>query len=168
MTRPGPGFGPLLLTLAAPAALPGLGSLAAPAVGLAAMALGWQLATGRPFPWIPARAHRWLAPRPAFRPWLRRILGPLRFARRCPLPPPPRWVMGAGVAWTGFIMLLPLAFIPLSNAIPAAALALLGGGLHPSRSAWAWAGLGLSGTFTAFLALVADVLLGALGALLRS
>jgi hypothetical protein len=168
VTRPGPGFGPLLLTLAAPAALPGLGSLAAPAVGLAAMALGWQVVAGRTTPWIPERARRWLAPVPALRPWLRRALRPLRAARRFPLPAPPRWVVGAAVAWTGFLMLLPLAFVPLSNAIPAVALGLLGGGLNPTRSAWAWAGLGLSGTFTAFLALAAHLLLAALGALVRS
>lgn len=168
MTRSGPGFGPLLLTLAAPAALPGLGSLAAPAVGLAAMALGWQMATGRKTPWIPERARRWLAPVPALRPWLRRVVRPLRAVRHLPLPPPPRWVVGVAVAWTGFLMLLPLAFLPLSNAIPAVALGLLGGGMNPSRSAWAWAGLGVSGTFTAGLTLAVDLLIAAFGSLLGS
>lgn len=168
MTRPGPGFGPLLMGLAAPAALPGLGSLAAPAVGLAAMALGWQVAAGRVRPWIPERARRWLGPVPALRPLTRRILRFLRGARRLPLPPLPRWLLGATVAWTGFLLLLPLAPVPFSNTLPAFALGLLGGGLHPARSAWAWAGLGLSGAFTTGLALAADLLLSALGALART
>lgn len=162
------GFGPLLMVLAAPAALPGIGSLAAPAVGLAAMALGAQVALGREVPWIPERAHRWLTPGPALRPLARRVLRLLRKVRRVPLPAPPRWLVGATVAWTGFLLLLPLAVLPLSNAVPALALGLLGGGLHPSRGALAWLGLGLSGAFTATLTLLADVLIAALLALFRS
>lgn len=162
------GFGPLLMVLAAPAALPGIGSLAAPAVGLAAMALGAQVASGRERPWIPERARRWLTPGPALRPFLRPLLRRLRGVRRLPMPPLPRWLVGATVAWTGFLLLLPLAVVPLGNALPALALGLLGGGLHPSRSALAWLGLGLSGAFTALLALLADLLLAALATLLRS
>ncbi|HJV91567.1 MAG TPA: exopolysaccharide biosynthesis protein [Holophagaceae bacterium] len=168
MNRPGPGFASLLMGLAAPAALPGLGSVAAPAVGLAAMALGWQVAMGRTTPWIPERARRWLTPVPALRPLTRRVLRILRGFRRLPLPPLPRWLAGAAVAWTGFLLLLPLAPVPFSNALPAVALGLLGGGLHPTRSTWAWAGFGISGAFTAGLAWAADFLLAALAALLRT
>lgn len=161
-------FGPLLMVLAVPAGLPGLGSLAAPAVGFAAMALGIQVAAGRATPWIPERARRWLTPGPALRPLARKVLRSLRRARRIPMPPLPSWLVGAAVAWTGFLLLLPLAIVPLSNTLPALALGLLGGGLTPSRSALGWLGLGLSGAFTAFLALLADLILAALAALLRS
>ncbi len=167
MTRP-TAFGPLLMVLAVPASLPGLGSLAAPAVGLAAMALGIQVATGRTTPRIPDRAQRWLSPGPALRPLVRKVLRTLRGARRVPMPPLPAWLMGVAVTWTGFLLLLPLAIVPLSNTLPAIALGLLGGGLTPSRSALGWLGLGLSGAFTALLALLADLLIAALGALLRN
>ncbi|HJW32885.1 MAG TPA: exopolysaccharide biosynthesis protein [Holophagaceae bacterium] len=170
MTRPGApvGFGPLLMVLAVPASLPGLGSLAAPAVGLAAMALGAQVALGRVTPWIPEQARRWLTPGPGLRPLVRKVLRGLRRARRVPMPSLPSWLVGAAVVWTGFLLLLPLAIVPLSNTLPALALGLLGGGLNPSRSALGWLGLGLSGAFTACLALIGDLILATLAALLRN
>ncbi len=118
------------------------------------MALGLQLALGRPEPWIPHRAQSWLDQKGPGRRLLRRIkrlCGPLL---RVPSPRMPLLLAGAAVAWTSFVLFLPLAVVPLSNTLPSLALGLLGAGLALGRGLLAWLGLALSGAFTGALALL--------------
>lgn len=159
-------YGSLLLLLAASSMLPGLGSLAAPAAGAAGMALGFQLAAGRPEPWMPERARTWLERKGIGRRLLRKVrklCGPLL---RLPSPRMPILVAGTAVAWTSLVLLLPLGVVPLSNTLPSLALALLGAGLALGRAALAWTGLALSGAFTGALALLAAAAWEGLRALL--
>jgi len=147
-------YGSLLLLVAAPAVLPGIGSLVAPLAGAAGMALGLQLALGRPDPWIPSRAQAWLDRKGPGRQLLRlirRFCAPLL---GLPSPRMPLLLAGAAVAWTSLVLFLPLALIPLSNTVPSLALGLLGAGLALGRAILAWLGLALSGAFTGALALL--------------
>jgi len=100
------------------------------ALGLSLAVLGWQMARGRPSPWLPARMAAW-APGPAL--WRRlfavakKVLG---FLRRFTRPRMQAWVSGekgrrAGglmIAAAGLLISLPLAAVPFSNALPALAV----------------------------------------------
>ncbi len=160
-------YGSLLLLVAAPSVLPGIGSLAAPLAGAAGMALGLQLALGRPEPWVPQRAQAWLDQKGPARRLLRRIkrfFGPVLRLRS---PRMPLLLAGAAVVWTSFVLLLPLAVVPLSNTIPSLALGLLGAGLALGRALLTWLGLALSGAFTGAVALLGAALWEGLRALLE-
>ena len=152
-------YGALLLMLAAPTLVPGVGMIMAPLVGLVGLALGVQLAVGRPAPWMPDRTRVWvtssaLGPRLSlwiqerFRPWL-----------RLPSPRFPKILAGLTVAWSSLLLLLPLAFIPFSNIIPALSLGLVGVGLVVRKSLFSWLGMVLSGGFTALLILLGEALI---------
>lgn len=141
----------LLLLAAAPAVLPGVGMLAAPFSGAAAIMLGCQLALGRSHPWLPARwrarlAHSTLLPRmetkvQAFeQAWIPRGGRPI-----------PRWLLGLSAAWSGFLLFLPLGLIPFSNTLPALAIAALGAAHEGPRAWMGWLGVGLSTSFTMVL-----------------
>lgn len=156
-------YGALLLLISAPAVVPGLGSVAAPLTGAAAVLLGWQLATGRPAPWLPSGWQQRLEGVGL----LRRVEAAVHgFALRW-VPDGgvvlPRWLLGLGVAWAGLLLMLPLALIPFSNTVPALALASFGAALHSTRAWLGWIGLALSGGFTALLALLGFALASALG-----
>ena len=102
----------------------------ATALGLSLAVLGWQMARGRPSPWLPAKVAGW-APGPAV--WRRlftvatKVLG---FFRRFTRPRMQAWVSGdrgrrAGglmIAAAGLLISLPLAGIPFNNALPALAV----------------------------------------------
>lgn len=100
------------------------------ALGLSLMLLGWQMARGRPSPWLPAKVAGW-APGPAA--W-RRLFGAaaavLGFFRRFSRRRLPSWVAGekgrrAGglmIAAAGALISLPLAGIPFNNSLPALAV----------------------------------------------
>lgn len=151
-------YGTLLLVLAAPSLLPGLGVLAAPLVGLAGLAVGVQLALGRRTPWVPGRARGWLDDAslgPRLSLWLQDRLRPIRGLR---LPPLPRVLAGLAVFWSSLLLALPLAFVPFSNLVPALALALLGAGLAARRSLFGWLGAALSGGYTAVLFLLGEAM----------
>lgn len=151
-------YGTLLLVLAAPTLLPGLGVLAAPLAGLAGLAVGVQLVLGRRTPWVPDRARGWLADAslgPRLSLWLQAKFRPLRGLR---LPPLPRVLAGLAVFWSSLLLVLPLAFVPFSNLVPALALALLGAGLAARRSLFGWLGAALSGGYTAVLILLGEAL----------
>jgi len=51
--------------------------------------------------------------------------------------------MGAIIAWTGFLLALPVP-LPFGNQLPAATLCLLGAALLEERPAWAWIGAAAS------------------------
>ncbi len=100
------------------------------ALGLSLMLLGWQMARGRPSPWLPAKVAGW-APGPAA--W-RRLFGAasvvLGFFRRFSRRRLPSWVAGEKGRRTGGLMIaaagalisLPLAGIPFNNSLPALAV----------------------------------------------
>lgn len=151
-------YGTLLLMLAAPALLPGLGTVAAPLAGLAGVAVGTQLLFGRRAPWLPARARGWidaatLGPRLAL--WIESRLRPLVRLRA---PGLPRVLAGLAVLWSSFLLALPLAFVPFGNLAPALALGLLGVGLAARRSLFGWLGAALSGGYTVLLILLGEAI----------
>jgi hypothetical protein len=100
------------------------------ALGLSLAILGWQMARGRPSPWLPARVAAW-APGPAI--W-RRLFGAaaavLGFCRRFTRRRLTSWVSGERgrrtgglmIAAAGLLISLPLAGIPFNNALPALAV----------------------------------------------
>ena len=100
------------------------------ALGLSLALLGWQMARGRPSPWLPARVAGW-APGPVT--W-RRLFGAagkvLGFCRRFTRRRLTRWVAGERgrrlgglmIAAAGLLISVPLAGIPFNNALPALAV----------------------------------------------
>jgi len=100
------------------------------ALGVSLAVLGWQMARGRPAPWLPARVAAW-APGPAA--WRRlfavatKVLG---FCRRFTRRRLTAWVSGprgrrAGglvISAAGVLISLPLAGIPFTNMLPALAV----------------------------------------------
>ena len=114
-------YGALLLMLAAPALVPGIGTITAPLAGFAGLTLGVQLAMGRRVPWMPDRVQSWIASStlgPKLSLWIQARCQPLL---RLPSPRFPMLFAGLTVAWSSLIMLLPLAIVPFSNTIPALA-----------------------------------------------
>ena len=99
----------------------------ATALGLSLAVLGWQMARGRPSPWLPTKVAGW-APSPAV--W-RRLFGTatkvLGFCRRFTRRRRTAWVTGDKgrriggllIASAGLLISLPLAGIPFNNALPA-------------------------------------------------
>jgi hypothetical protein len=99
----------------------------ATALGLSLAILGWQMARGRPSPWLPAKVSAW-APSPVV--W-RRLFGTagkvLGFCRRFTRRRRTAWVTGERgrriggllIASAGLLISLPLAGIPFNNALPA-------------------------------------------------
>ena len=97
------------------------------ALGLSLAILGWQMARGRPAPWLPAKVAGW-APGPAA--W-RRLFGVatkvLGFCRRFTRRRRTEWVTGEKgrrigglmIASAGLLISLPFAGIPFNNALPA-------------------------------------------------
>ena len=134
-------YGLLVLLLSLPNLIPGLNVGLAPVGGAGLMALGVQLAWGTPHPWVPKRIQA----QPIHTGRLKEALAKFevqlnrfrwRGAERRPLNH--RW-MGAGIAWTGFLLALPVP-LPFGNQLPAAILCLLGAALLEERPAWAWIG----------------------------
>jgi hypothetical protein len=132
-------YGLLVLLLSLPNLIPGLNVGLAPVGGAGLMALGVQLAWGTPHPWVPKR----LQAQPIHKGRIKDALAKFevqlnRFrwsgAERRPLNR--RW-MGAGIAWTGFLLALPVP-LPFGNQLPAAILCLFGAALLEERPAWAW------------------------------
>ncbi len=66
---------------------------------------------------------------------------------------------GLTVAWTGLLLVLPLALIPFSDMIPALALGFVGAGLAARRSLFSWLGMALSGGYTALLIILSEALI---------
>lgn len=151
-------YGTLVLVLAASSLLPGVGAIAAPLSGAASLALGLQLAAGRRIPWVPERVRGWLSSStfgPRLSLWIQNHLRPL-FG--LPTPRFPGILAGLTVAWTGLLLVLPLALIPFSDLIPALALGLVGAGLAARRSLFGWLGMATSGGFTALLIILGEAL----------
>jgi hypothetical protein len=134
-------YGLLVLLLSLPNLIPGLNLGLAPVGGIGLVALGAQLAWGTPHPWIPNRIQA----QPIHKGRIKNALAKFeaqidrfrwRGAVRRPLNH--RW-MGVAIAWTGFLLAIPVP-LPFGNQLPAAILCLLGAALLEERPAWAWIG----------------------------
>lgn len=116
----------LAILFAVPMLVPvSLGPLAT-AAGISLAALGFQLMTGRPKPWLPARVRAIVLPE---RVWLLLIGGALRLftvCRKFTRPRGERWVTGrrgrflggAIIGFAGFLIAIPFIGVPLNNTIP--------------------------------------------------
>ena len=155
-------YGLLTLLLSLPSLVPGLNLGLAPVGGIGLMALGIQLAWGTPHPWVPRRVQA----QPIHKGRIKHALAKLetqldrfrwRGAQRRPIHP--RWA-GACIAWTGFLLAIPVP-LPFGNQLPAATLCLLGAALLEERPTWAWIGALASLANTLYFALSFDLILRA-------
>ncbi len=134
-------YGLLVLLLSLPNLIPGLNLGLAPVGGIGLMALGAQLAWGKPHAWVPKRIQAQPIHKGRIKEALAKFESQLnRFRWRGALQRPlnHRW-MGAVVGWTGFLLAIPVP-LPFGNQLPAAILCLLGAALLEERPAWAWIG----------------------------
>lgn len=147
-------FGLVVIILALPGLVPGLNLGLAPAGGLAAMAIGLQLAWGVPALWIPAQLRRQSLHKGRIKEGLARLE---RALARIPggrgnIGPAGRVWTGLGIAWTGLLLAVPVP-LPFGNVLPAAVLAVLGAAILECRAAWTWAGLAGSFGTTVYFAM---------------
>ncbi len=135
-------YGLLVLLLSLPNLIPGLNVGLAPVGGLGLVALGAQLVWGIPHPWIPNRVQTQPIHKGRIKAALARFEAQLnRFRWRGAVQRPLNLRgMGACIAWTGFLLAIPVP-LPFGNQLPAAILCLLGAALLEERPAWAWLGL---------------------------
>lgn len=134
-------YGLLVLLLSLPNLIPGLNVGLAPVGGLGLMALGAQLAWGKAHPWVPRRVQAQPIHKGRIKDALARFetqLSRFRWRGTAQRPLNYRW-MGAVIAWTGFLLAIPVP-LPFGNQLPAAILCLLGAALLEERPAWAWIG----------------------------
>lgn len=112
--------------------------------GLVALVLGVEMLLGNPHPWLPrwvgrVKLHRGRVKDALarFEGWLNKLGRPTRPGR-----PLSRKAMGAVIAWTAFLVALPVPpIIPMGNALPAAAICMQGAALLEERPSWAWLGV---------------------------
>ncbi len=138
-------YGLLVLLLSLPNLIPGLNVGLAPVGGIGLVALGLQLAWGRAHPWIPQRIQAQPIHKGRIKDALAKLetqLSRFRWPGSRQQPLDHRW-MGAIIAWTGFLLALPVP-LPFGNQLPAATLCLLGAALLEERPAWAWIGAAAS------------------------
>ena len=134
-------YGLLVLLLSLPNLIPGLNVGLAPVGGIALVALGAQLAWGTPHPWVPRRIQTQPIHKGRIKNALAKFevqLDRLRWRGAEQRPLSRRWV-GACIAWTGFLLAVPVP-LPFGNQLPAAILCLLGAALLEERPTWAWIG----------------------------
>ena len=153
-------YGLLVLLVALPNLIPGLNVGLAPVGGIGLMALGAQLAWGTPHPWVPKRIQIQPIHKGRIKDALAKLEAQLkrfrwRGAEQRPLSH--RW-MGACIAWTGFLLAIPVP-LPFGNQLPAATLCLLGAALLEERPAWAWIGAAGSLGNTLYFAFSFDLIL---------
>jgi hypothetical protein len=155
-------YGLLTLLLSLPNLIPGLNLGLAPVGGIGLMALGLQMAWGIPHPWVPRRVQAQPIHKGRIKEALAKFEAQLnrfrwRGAHRRRLNR--RW-MGAAIAWTGFLLAIPVP-LPFGNQLPAAILCLLGAALLEERPAWAWIGAAASLGNTLYFAFSFDLILRA-------
>ena len=155
-------YGLLVLLLSLPNLVPGLNIGLAPVGGAGLIALGAQLAWGRPHPWVPRRIQAQPIHKGRIKDALARFEAQIRRFRwsgSIQRPLSHRW-MGAAISWTGFLLALPVP-LPFGNQLPAAILCLLGAALLEERPAWAWIGAAAMAGNTLYFALSFDLILHA-------
>lgn len=150
-------YGLLILILALASFIPGVSV----AGGVAICVLGLQMAWGIPHPWLPGPVLQVSLHRGRVKDALARFEGWLARLGRTPAARRPlnRRAVGAMVAWAGFVLAIPVPVVILGgNALPAAALCMLGAALLEERPGWAWVGLGGVLLTTAYLAFSFDLI----------
>jgi len=153
-------YGLLVLLLSLPNLIPGLNVGLAPVGGAGLMALGAQLAWGTPHPWVPRRVQAQPIHKGRIKDGLARLeaqLNRFRWGSSERRPLSRRW-MGAVIAWTGFLLALPVP-LPFGNQLPAAILCLLGAALLEERPTWAWIGAAASFGNTVYFASTSGLML---------
>ncbi len=135
-------YGLLVLLLSLPNLIPGLNVGLAPIGGIGLVGLGAQLAWGVPHPWIPQQVQTQPIHKGRIKAALARFEAQLQRFRWRGAEQRPLLLRGMGVviAWTGFLLAIPVP-LPFGNQLPAAILCLLGAALLEERPAWAWLGL---------------------------
>jgi hypothetical protein len=152
-------YGLLVLLLSLPNLIPGLNLGLAPIGGAGLIALGAQLAWGKPHPWVPARVQAQPIHKGRIKDALAKFetqINRFRWRGAVQRPLSHRW-MGAVIAWTGFLLALPVP-LPFGNQLPAATLCLLGAALLEERPAWAWIGAAAMLGNTLYFALSFDLI----------
>jgi hypothetical protein len=152
-------YGLLVLLLSLPNLIPGLNLGLAPIGGAGLIALGAQLAWGKPHPWVPARVQAQPIHKGRIKDALAKFetqINRFRWRGAVQRPLSHRW-MGAIIAWTGFLLALPVP-LPFGNQLPAAILCLLGAALLEERPAWAWIGAAAMLGNTLYFALSFDLI----------
>ena len=152
-------YGLLVLLLSLPNLIPGLNVGLAPVGGIGLMALGAQLAWGKAHPWVPRRVQAQPIHKGRIKDALAKFETQLSRCRwhgsqRRPLSPRS---MGTLIAWTGFLLALPVP-LPFGNQLPAAILCLLGAALLEDRPAWAWIGAAASFANSLYFAFSFDLI----------
>jgi hypothetical protein len=152
-------YGLLTLLLSLPSLVPGLNIGLAPVGGIGLIGLGIQLAWGISHPWVPRRVQDQAIHKGRIKNALARLETQLdRFRWRSALRRPinHRWI-GACIAWTGFLLAIPVP-LPFGNQLPAAILCLLGASLLEERPLWAWVGAAGSLANTLYFAFSFDLI----------
>ncbi len=152
-------YGLLVLLLSLPNLIPGLNVGLAPVGGIGLMGLGAQLVWGRPYPWVPGRIKAQPIHKGRIKDALAKFetqLSRFRGQGTKQRPLSYRW-MGAVIAWTGFLLAIPVP-LPFGNQLPAAILCLLGAALLEERPAWAWIGAAASFGNTLYFAFSFDLI----------
>lgn len=152
-------FGLLVLLLSLPSLIPGVNVPMALLGGLALIGLGLQMLFGSGRPTIPGplrrqRIHKGKVKEAlaTFERQLDRLpSGPRRAMNR-------KW-MGLWVAWTAFLLFLPMWPLPFGNILPAATLCLLGAALMEERPLWGWIGVAASLGVTAYFGYSFDIVI---------
>lgn len=153
-------YGLLVLLLSLPNLIPGLNVGLAPVGGIGLMALGSQLAWGTPHPWVPKRVQAQSIHKGRIKEGLARFeaqLERLRGKASAKRPLSRRW-MGLCIAWTGFLLAIPVP-LPFGNLLPAAILCLLGAALLEERPTWAWIGAAATLGNTLYFGLSFDLII---------
>nr|WP_275976167.1 exopolysaccharide biosynthesis protein [Geothrix oryzisoli] len=153
-------YGFLTLLLSLPNLVPGLNLGLAPVGGIGLMALGVQMAWGTPHPWVPRRIQAQPIHKGRIKNALARLetqLDRLRWRGAGRRPIHHRWA-GACIAWTGFLLAIPVP-LPFGNQLPAATLCLMGAALLEERPTWAWIGAIASLANTLYFAFSFDLIL---------
>nr|WP_275976567.1 MULTISPECIES: exopolysaccharide biosynthesis protein [Geothrix] len=152
-------YGLLTLLLSLPSLVPGLNLGLAPVGGIGLIVLGTQLAWDTPHPWVPGRVQAQPIHKGRIKNALAKLetqLDRLRWPRARRRPINRRWV-GACIAWTGFLLAIPVP-LPFGNQLPAAILCLLGASLLEERPLWAWIGAAAALANTLYFAFSFDLI----------
>lgn len=162
-------YGLLVLLLSLPNLIPGLNVGLAPIGGIGLIGLGAQLAWGKPHPWVPGRIQAQPIHKGRIKDALAKFEAQLhrfRWRGATQRPLSHRW-MGLVIAWTGFLLAMPVP-LPFGNQLPAAILCLLGAALLEERPAWAWIGATASLANTLYFAFSFELILRAFAKAFRA
>ncbi|MBI4912621.1 MAG: exopolysaccharide biosynthesis protein [Acidobacteria bacterium] len=158
-------YGLTVLLLALLTFIPGVANV----LSLATLLVGLQMLWGSPHPWLPRALQGHVLHRGRIKELLGQIEARLEWFLKRPRirRRPSLRFLGFLVAWAAFIAALPIP-LPFANALPAAALVLMGVALLEEWPRLAWFGALLTLTTTVYFALSFELAWKATQALFRS